>query len=162
MQEPSQAWPWHPHSTSTLVVDPMQRRMMHGKVMVWPRWDPRASSHEGVEPSDTAGLGLLGFRATKPPTSLTQRCGCPKLMASAAACCLLLLFFRFRLTEEKKFLLFGGRAVGAQGAKHTEPPSTGLVAGKGTATGQGNSPLYPNLHLLHGHKTPELCEVSPN
>lgn len=114
MQEPSQAWPWHPHSTSTLVVDPMQRRMMHGKVMVWPRWDPRASSHEGVEPSDTAGLGLLGFRATKPPTSLTQRCGCPKLMASAAACCLLLLFFRFRLTEEKKFLLFGGRAVGAQ------------------------------------------------
>lgn len=62
----------------------------------------------------------------------------------------------------KKFLLFGGRAEGAQGANHTEPPSTGLVAGKGTATGQGNSPLYPNLHLLHGHKTPELCEVSPN
>lgn len=71
---------------------------MHGKAMVWPRWDLRASSHEGVEPSDTAGLGLLGSRATKPPTSLTQRCGCPKLMA----CCLLFLFFRFCLIREKK------------------------------------------------------------
>lgn len=69
---------------------------MHGKAMVWPRWDLRASSHEGVEPSDTAELGLLGSRATKPPTSLTQCCGCPKLMA----CCY--CFSGFVLFEKKK------------------------------------------------------------